>query len=163
MVSAPHQRGHSGQSLCCVATETLPNSTSFVSKRLRTGSWNVAVSPSDGFSNETSEERYTASTPVDTREFMSGENRRSDANPDLIRFDPVTSSHPSDGRVKGRRVDWYVRDLKTQGFLRFPPAKHTTIRANRGESNRTEQQYLKRPWALLAKLLAMVCPFPSGA
>lgn len=63
-----------------------------------TGSWKVAVRPSDGFSNANSEEKYTASTPVDTREFMSGENRLNDASPDLIRLAPGMLSS------EGRRV-----------------------------------------------------------
>lgn len=54
----------------------------------RTGSWNVAVRQRDGLSNATNEEQYTASTPVDTREFMSGDKRPSDASPDLIRLAP---------------------------------------------------------------------------
>lgn len=44
--------------------------------------------PNDGFTNANNEEKYTASTPVDTKEFMSGENRLSDASPDLIRLAP---------------------------------------------------------------------------
>lgn len=46
--------------------------------------------PNDGFSNANNEEKYTTSTPVDTREFMSGENRLSDASPDLITLAPGT-------------------------------------------------------------------------
>lgn len=57
-----------------------------------TGSWNAAVRPKDGLSSATSEEQYTASTPVDTREFMSGDSRLSDASPDCIRLAPSTTN-----------------------------------------------------------------------
>lgn len=50
--------------------------------------------PKDGLTSATSEEQYTASTPVDTREFMSGDKRLSDASPDLIRLAPGTANRP---------------------------------------------------------------------
>jgi len=67
-----------------------------------TGSWNVAVRPRDGLSSATNEDEYTASIPVDTKEFISGDNRLSDASPDRIRLAPGTAKQEMDQTIYGR-------------------------------------------------------------
>lgn len=71
----------------------------------RTGSWNVAVRPNDGLSNATKEEQYTANTPVDTSEFISGDKRLSDASPDLIRLAPSQTVNQREAERAGQAVE----------------------------------------------------------
>lgn len=98
-----------------------------------TGSWNVAVRPKDGLSSATSEEQYTASTPVDTREFMSGDKRLSDASPDLIRLAPGTTidieTRPIDrARGWGSRVLHSARRGCNQGVSPGRRSRRWTIK-----------------------------------
>lgn len=67
-----------------------------LSALVNTGSWNVAVSPNDGFIRATIDETYTARTPVATRESISGENLRILSIPDLIRLNPAVVLKGSD-------------------------------------------------------------------
>lgn len=57
--------------------------------------------PRDGLSNANNEDEYTASTPVDTKEFMSGDNLISDDSPDRIRLAPGTASQTMDQKRDG--------------------------------------------------------------
>ena len=70
--------------------------------------------PRDGLSNATNEDEYTASTPVDTKEFMSGEKRLSDASPERIRLAPGTTSTTIEKRRGHGRG---VRKGSTAAFL----------------------------------------------
>lgn len=83
----------------------------FHTMALCTGSWKAAVSPSDGFKRAATEEPYTASTPTDTRESMSGERRSILAIPDRIRLEPAVGNTGREGvHIYG------VNDVEFSGF-----------------------------------------------